>query len=168
MLLATVLSSKKHLRGSINVIINGAVLICDLFKRDAYYLSASHRRHPAELAAQSKLDRMHAEPRGENSIISGRRASALNVAQHSNARLDASALLDLACDQLADPSEMPFTKDARFLIFRQEIFLEVRLRIFGDNDDREWHAHLFALRKQVANLGYAKGNLRHKDQIGGH
>src|ERR1044072_2555951 len=104
MLLATVLSSKKHLRGSIHAIINWAGLLCDLFKRDAYYLSGSHRRPPAELAAQSKLDRMHAEPRGENSIISGRRASALNVAQHRDARLDARTWLDLARGQLGGTS----------------------------------------------------------------
>src|SRR2546423_13435401 len=100
MLLAAFSSSKKHLRGSIDVIVNGAVLIRDLFKRDAYYLSASHRSHPAELAAQSNLDRMHAEPRSEHSIISRRRAAALNIAEHCDARLDIGARLDFAGDQL--------------------------------------------------------------------
>jgi hypothetical protein len=51
------------------------------------------------------VDRRQAQPRGEHPVEGGRRAAALDVAEHRRPRVEAGALADLAFEQLADAAE---------------------------------------------------------------
>ena len=58
-----------------------------------------------EVAFVDGVDRVQPEPGGEPAVEGGRRAAALDVAEHRGARLVAGALLDLLGEPLADAGE---------------------------------------------------------------
>ena len=76
-----------------------------LGQRDADDLGTAQRHHHAERAVADRADRVHAEPGGQNPVERGRRAAALDVAEHRAARLLAGPLLDLLGQQLADTAQ---------------------------------------------------------------
>ena len=55
-----------------------------------------------------QLDSLHAEAGAENSIECGGRAAALQMPEHTGARLFASALGDLPCYDIADAAKTEF------------------------------------------------------------
>ena len=65
------------------------------------------RAAPASCPSAARAPRRspRAEARGQHAVERGRRAAALDVAEHGGARLEAGALLDLALEPLADPAE---------------------------------------------------------------
>src|SRR5439155_23231189 len=96
---------------------------------------AAQRRHLPEVTALREGGRLEAEARCEDAVARGRRAAALDVAEHRDARLEAGALRHLDRERLADAAlrqdhvpelvDLAVVRDPR------------QLRTFADDDDRE-------------------------------
>src|ERR1700732_854096 len=65
--------------------------------------------HRSEMSFVGQLNGLHAEAGAENSIERGGRAAALQMPEHTGARLFASALGDLPRHDIADAAKTEFT-----------------------------------------------------------
>ena len=66
---------------------------------------AVQRGHPAEAALVDELGRLQPVARREHAVARGRRAAALDVAEHGDARLEPGPRLDLLRERVADAAE---------------------------------------------------------------
>ena len=80
-------------------------LLRRLDERDVDDRVAVERGHAAEPARVDEVRGLEAEPGRQHAVARGRRAAALDVAEHRHARLEAGALLDLAGELAADAAE---------------------------------------------------------------
>src|SRR5918999_1368493 len=73
-----------------------------LFERHVDDRVAVERGHPPELPGMDEIGRIQPEASREDPVAWGGGAAALHVSEHRDARLVAGALLDVACERLAD------------------------------------------------------------------
>ena len=98
-------------------------------------VGAAQRHHLAPVALVDRVDRLQAEPGGEHPVERGRRATALDVAEHDRAGLLAGLRLELLGQPLADAAEADVAERVELLVVQHHLAVE-RLRALGDHDDR--------------------------------
>src|SRR5437763_201527 len=156
-------SAEEHLGLGVALLRHPLGLAGRVGQRHAHDVGAAQRHHRPERAVADRADRVHAVPGGQHPVERGRRAAALDVAEHRTAGFLAGPLLDLRGQQLADAAQ-PDVAERVQLPGADLALLAGRVRALRDHHDRRVPG-LEAVLHVGADLLDAERLLRDQDDV---
>ncbi|EGJ74632.1 putative 6-phosphofructokinase [Streptomyces sp. Tu6071] len=135
-----------------------------LRERDHHDVRAAQCRHVAEVAAVGGLDGVPAEARGEDAVVGGGGAAALDVAEDDRAGLLAEARFEFVGERGADAAEALVAElvDLALAVVHRP---GRRVRALGDADDGELLAAREAFLDHLHEVGRVEGPLGQADAV---